>query len=186
MTESRKTAWNRGTAAGRAVGALCILAALLAAPARVEAQDPFYDWGESAEVANCDGRREIFWVDVDNSVRHAYLVPGTIATWAEEDLGGEIKFDWIVVFRNFDCKIEVFGVGGDNAMWTIWQTRPAAGPWSAWHSIGGILTGRPEMYWDQYRNLLGVCALGADTPPRRWCNNHTQPYGSPWTGWWRW
>ncbi len=38
--------------------------------------------------------------------------------------------------RNRDGRLEVFAVGMDDALWNTWQTRPAAGPWSARSRMG--------------------------------------------------
>ena len=40
---------------------------------------------------------------------------------------------------NSDGRLELFGIGMDNALWHIWQTAPHAGPWSSWTSRGGIV-----------------------------------------------
>ena len=46
---------------------------------------------------------------------------------------------------NVDGRLELFGVGTDRALWHIWQTAPHAGPWSAWSSLGGVLTDIPAV-----------------------------------------
>jgi hypothetical protein len=136
-------------------------------------------------IQNCDGRWEDFRVADNRSVEHRFqLSPG--GTWSGwSSLGGSLLHGDLGVGRNTDCRIEVFGVGDDHAVWTTWQTRPSAGPWaSPWASLGGHLTSAPSAatFSD---GTLGVCAWGNDIPRHIWCNKHTGPGGTPWSGWFR-
>jgi hypothetical protein len=44
-----------------------------------------------------------------------------------------------VSIDNSDGRLELFARGADNALWHNWQTKPHAGPRSAWASLGGYL-----------------------------------------------
>jgi acylphosphatase len=55
-------------------------------------------------------------------------------------LGGAIAD--LTVASNLDGRLEVFARGTDNTLMHIWQTAPN-GSWSAWMSLGGVLTGAP-------------------------------------------
>jgi hypothetical protein len=45
---------------------------------------------------------------------------------------------------NADGRLEAFAVGTDLALWHIWQVTPG-GVWSAWTSLGGVLTSDPSV-----------------------------------------
>ena len=134
-------------------------------------------------IRNCDNRMEDFKLALDNSVVHRWqLTPG--GTWsAWYSLGGQILYYEINGFRNGDCKIEIFGVGTNLAMFTAWQIGAnGAGGWSGWATLGGGFHGGPiNSHPKDHLNIWGVCAYGLDD--QLWCNYHTQPNGSPWTGW---
>jgi C1A family cysteine protease len=58
-----------------------------------------------------------------------------------QSLGGVLT-SRVAVGRNKDGRLEVFGLGTDNALWHIWQLTPN-GSWSGWASLGGVLAGDP-------------------------------------------
>jgi hypothetical protein len=83
---------------------------------------------------NCDGRYEQFGVSGNQLFHRWQETPnGTWSAW--NSLGGYLVYDALAVSQNVDCRLEVFGVGGDYAMWHIWQTT-AGGGWSNWASLG--------------------------------------------------
>jgi hypothetical protein len=41
-----------------------------------------------------------------------------------------------VAAQNSDGRLEVFGIGFDDALWNIWQNSPGGG-WSGWNQLGG-------------------------------------------------
>lgn len=132
------------------------------------------------QIENCDGRLEQFRVSASNSAEHRWQQSrgGSWSGWAS--LGGELLYGDLTVFRNGDCKLEVFGTGTNHAVFTTWQSGPSSRTWISWASIGGYLISAPGWALNGLGNW-GVCAEGRDHD--LWCNFHTRPEGSPWTGW---
>jgi len=138
----------------------------------VTASNPF--------ITNCDGLQEEFEIGPGNHLYHAWQVPGGGWTgW--NSLGGELIYGEIAVVVNVTCKVEVFGVGTDHAVWHIWQTNPGSGPWSNWASLGGYVIGPPAA-WLQGDRYAEISAYGANGAA--WCDEQENPGGGPWTGWW--
>src|ERR1700741_4065977 len=54
---------------------------------------------------------------------------------AATSLGGGISGPPVAIM-NDDGRIEVFGIGADQALYHIWQTSPGGG-WSGWAGLGG-------------------------------------------------
>ncbi len=81
---------------------------------------------------------------------------------------------------NSDGRLEMFGVGTDNALWHIWQTVPHGGPWSAWSSLGGVITSQPAVALNT-DGRLEVFARGTDNA--LWHIWQTVPHGGPWSAW---
>lgn len=46
---------------------------------------------------------------------------------------------------NRDGRVELFGRGGDDALWHTWQEGGMDGPWHAWESLGGEWTSDPSV-----------------------------------------
>ncbi len=84
------------------------------------------------------------------------------------------------VVDNSDGRLEVFGVGGNRAVWHNWQENPHAGPWSGWASLGGVVTSDPVTV-DNSDGRLELFARGADNA--LWHNWQTAPHAGPWSGW---
>ena len=84
------------------------------------------------------------------------------------------------VVCNSDGRLEVFGVGGDRAVWHKWQTAPHAGPWSGWASLGGVVTSDPVSV-DNSDGRLELFARGTDNA--LWHMWQTAPHAGPWSGW---
>ncbi len=136
--------------------------------------------GRFITLTNCDGRQERFQARSDNHLYHQYQTKG--GAWSGwYILGGYLTSDQIGAVQNSDCRLEIFGVGGDHAMWHIWQTRPGSGPWSGWSRLGGAFYNGPTAAW--------VSTNGEAVLQARWasggvvCDNQTAPSFSPWTGW---
>jgi len=132
-------------------------------------------------LENCDHHRlEQFRVSATGSAEHAWQLSsqGSWTDWAS--LGGALLYGDIAVFKNADCKIEVLGTGTNNQVYDTWQTANSSGPWHAWTSIGGFVISQPVFAISVAGNP-GVCAVGRDH--NLWCNFHTQPGSSSWTGW---
>ncbi|MEA2993062.1 MAG: hypothetical protein QOD40_1982 [Alphaproteobacteria bacterium] len=81
---------------------------------------------------------------------------------------------------NSDGRLEVFGLGTNQALWHIWQQVPHAGPWSSWASLGGVLTGEPAAI-DNSDGRLEVFARGTDDA--LWHMWQQAPHAGPWSGW---
>lgn len=139
--------------------------------------------GPERRIQNCDGRFEDFRISDDNSSEHRWQLSLGGGSWSHwNSLGGRgFLYGNLDVGRNFDCKLEAFAVGQNNEMYTTWQSAPSSGPWFYWTSIGGKLYSAPVVV--VINGTLGVCARGGDG--NLWCNRHSQPYGSAWTGWFR-
>jgi len=132
-------------------------------------------------IANCDGRLEQFRVSTSNAIEYRRQPSVGAAYGAWTSLGGQFRYGNLAVFRNSDCRIEVFGTGLSNAVFTRWQSVPGRDSWLGWASIGGFLISAP--IWQTRNAVWGVCAFGRDNG--KWCNMHTQPSASPWTGWFK-
>jgi acylphosphatase len=86
--------------------------------------------------------------------------------------------DLIDVGANADGRLEAFATGTDNALWHIWQTAPNNG-WSAWASLGGILTSNRAVARDA-DGRLEVFVRGTDDA--LWHIWQTSPGGN-WSAW---
>jgi len=81
---------------------------------------------------------------------------------------------------NVDGRLEMFGVGTDNALWHIWQTAPHAATWSAWGSLGGVITSEPAVALNT-DGRLEVFARGTDNA--LWHIWQTAPHAATWSAW---
>jgi acylphosphatase len=84
------------------------------------------------------------------------------------------------VVDNSDGRLEVFGVGGNRAVWHNWQEKAHSGPWSGWASLGGVVTSDPVTV-DNSDGRLELFARGTDNA--LWHNWQTAPHAGPWSGW---
>jgi hypothetical protein len=85
----------------------------------------------------------------------------------------------IVPMRNSDGRLEVFGIGSDGALYSIWQTAPHAGPWSGWTRLGGWVSQISAQLNSDGR--LEVFGVGSDGDLyNTW---QTAPHSGPWSGW---
>jgi hypothetical protein len=88
---------------------------------------------------NQDGRQEVFAIGSDGSAWQIWQTApnGGWSAWGE--LGrppvGLRRSDRITVGSNEDGRQELFAMGGDDALWHVWQTAPNLG-WGAWESLG--------------------------------------------------
>jgi hypothetical protein len=75
--------------------------------------------------------------------------------------------------------LEVFGIGGDGALYNMWQTAPHAGPWSGWNRLGGWVSQISAALNSDGR--LEVFGIGSDSDLYNiW---QTAPHAGPWSGW---
>src|SRR6266511_1630162 len=75
------------------------------------------------------------------------LTPGSSGSWSGwYTLGGVIKAAPVVA-TNADGRLEVFGVGSDNALWQRRQAQagPSSGGWYIWRSLSGVIVGYPAV-----------------------------------------
>ena len=92
-------------------------------------------------------------------------------------LGGVVRH--IAVALNSDGRLEVFGIGGDGALYNIWQTVPHAGPWSGWNRLGGWVSQISAALNSDGR--LEVFGIGSDSDLYNiW---QTVAHAGPWSGW---
>jgi hypothetical protein len=137
--------------------------------------------GTSVTLTNCHGRQEQFAVGPGNHLYHRYQsTPG--GPWSDwHSLGGYLVYAEIGGVTNVDCHLEVFGVGGNYAMWHIWQTNAGNGPWSAWASLGGSFNTGPTQVWTINGGEAILRAVWSNDYYA--CDNQTAPAAGPWTGW---
>lgn len=87
---------------------------------------------------NQDGRQEIFAVGSDGNVWQIWQTApnGGWSDWGRlgRPPAGIRQADRITVGMNRDGRQELFVMGGDDALWHIWQVAPGVG-WSAWESL---------------------------------------------------
>jgi hypothetical protein len=82
--------------------------------------------------------------------------------------------------RNVDGRLEMFGVGTDNALWHLSQQNPHAPPWSAWSPLGGALTSEAAVAVNT-DGRIEVFARGADNA--LWHIWQQNPHAGPWSAW---
>ena len=81
---------------------------------------------------------------------------------------------------NTDGRLEIFGIGTDDALWHIWQTAPHAGPWSAWSSLGGGVTSETALAVNSDGRLE---AFARRRDGALWHIWQTAPHAGPWSAW---
>jgi acylphosphatase len=86
-------------------------------------------------------------------------------------MGGSVRQP--IVGTNADGRLEVFAVGGDDALWQIWQKARNNG-WSAWQSMGGNV--RQPTVGNNQDGRLEVFAVGSDEA--LWHTWQVSPNGS--------
>jgi hypothetical protein len=147
--------------------AACLLA-LAAAPARAS----------RTVYPDSAGNLHVFVVGADGRLYHDAST-GRGAWRGFESLGGNLApGERVAVGRNADGRLDVFARGSDNALWHIAETSPG-GSWSAWTSLGGQLTGAPDVAIN--KNLtLEVFARGPGNA--LWHTWQNAP-GGTWTPW---
>ena len=139
----------------------------------------------SVLVQNCDRRDEQFRVNDDGSVSHRWQATPGSAWGAWYSMGGRTNYGQIDAFTNGDCKVEIFVTGTNYEVFTRWQnTANGTTGWHDWASIGGNFSWGPSSI-DKFVNFEIVWGVRAQANGTGLflCNWHTQPYGSPWTGW---
>jgi hypothetical protein len=124
------------------------------------------------------GNLHLFVVGADGRLYHDAST-GRGAWRGFESLGGTLApGERVAVGRNADGRLDVFARGSDNALWHIAETAPGGG-WSAWTSLGGQLSGAPDVAINT-NHTLEVFARGPGNA--LW---HTWQYapGGTWTPW---
>lgn len=88
---------------------------------------------------NQDGRQELFALGTDGNIWQIWQTAPNNGWSQWKNLGqpdaGIRPSDRITVGRNEDGRQELFVMGGDEAVWHIWQVAPNVG-WSDWESLG--------------------------------------------------
>ena len=100
--------------------------------------------------------------------------------------------DFIDIGQNSDGRLEVFAIGGDGALWHMYQSKPSKGPWSGWSSLGkpGSIShfdnpvvinnkdGRLEVFATGYTSGA-TPYMGGDL----WHISQSKPSKGPWSAW---
>lgn len=105
---------------------------------------PWTDMGVSAQPGfvvgkNKDGRMELFATTGGSPVHIWQTAPSSGWTTSWLSLGTTPPSglnSQLVVGNNSDGRVQVFGKGGDEDVWTTWQNAPGS-TWSAWTDMGG-------------------------------------------------
>lgn len=140
---------------------------------------------------NQDGRLQVFARGMDNRVWYLYHraanVPNNCSGW--EQLPGDQTFRGpVAVVKNNWQKLEIFGLGRDNAIWHRWQNEPNArdaSHWSSWSSLGQAAAGMQGdptacLNWD---NRIEVFAVASDNQVYHIWQRWFDAFGAPWSGW---
>jgi hypothetical protein len=95
--------------------------------------------GQFTAGRNQDGRQEIFAVGSDGNLYQIWQTAPN-DDWSDWKQTGQPPArirpsDRITVTRNADGRQELFLMGGDDALWHIWQVAPNVG-WADWTSLG--------------------------------------------------
>jgi hypothetical protein len=94
--------------------------------------------GQFTVGRNQDGRQEIFAVGSDGNVWQIWQTApnGGWSNWGKlgRPVPGIRGADRLTVGRNKDGRQELFVMGGDDALWHVWQVAPNLG-WTAWESL---------------------------------------------------
>jgi hypothetical protein len=138
--------------------------------------------GDPSVGINKDERLEVFGVGSDHAIWHIPQTSrgGGWGGWSS--LGGQVISDPTVVTNGpagpLAFCLEVFVIGGDQAVWHNFQTTPG-GSWSGWQSLGGSMTGDLAVGRNN-DGRLEVLARGTDNA--LWDLAETAP-GGPWSSW---
>jgi hypothetical protein len=88
---------------------------------------------------NQDSRQEVFAVGSDGNIWQIWQTApnGVWSDWGKlgQPPAGIRRSERITVGSNLDRRQELFVMGGDDALWHIWQVVPNA-EWSSWESLG--------------------------------------------------
>ena len=130
---------------------------------------PTISWSPQAPVSECGQHCTV----VSNSA-----TSGQVDLYYEQFAPALTRISSVAC--NSDGRLEVFGVGTDNALWHIWQQAPHAGPWSSWSSLGGVVTSDPSVFVNS-DGRLEVFARGTDNA--LWHIWQQAPHAGPWSSW---
>ncbi|KAL3959169.1 hypothetical protein ACCO45_007331 [Purpureocillium lilacinum] len=155
--------------------------------------------GQPAVVSWAPTRTDVFVRGTTNNVYHKWQINGRGTTWYPgvteyEHLGGTIYGDLAAVSWSAH-RIDLFGLGLDNACWhqwwndlfargmdnTIYHNSWKGKEWSGWYSIGGTAVGSPKVVsWGQQR--LDVFIRGPDNAVyhKGWHGSHWRPSPFGW------
>lgn len=89
---------------------------------------------------NGDGRFEILARGSDGNLYHNYITKATRtwSGWGAVGSGGSTPWNpQFVIGNTIDQRLQVFAIGSDNDVWSIWQDPNLTGGWSSWTDFGG-------------------------------------------------
>lgn len=141
--------------------------------------------GAPTAVLNADGHLEVFAIRPGNILQHTWQTPpgqtdSGWSGWQDLDASRQVV-GRVAVARNRTGTVEVFArAADDHSLLHTWQTVPAAGPWSGWQSLQGILTSDPTVVSNEDGRLEVFVRGTGNTLYHRW---QTVPASGPWSDW---
>jgi hypothetical protein len=94
----------------------------------------------AAVARNQDGRLEVVAIANDGTLWHRYQPKPSKGPWIQWGSMGKppgVKLvSNPVIGQNLDGRLEVFVFGSDGSLWHRYQSKPGAGPWSSWSTMG--------------------------------------------------
>jgi hypothetical protein len=120
---------------------VCVLATACFAVTLKEGIDPSIPRDKCAVSIGCneDERTAIFILGTDRQYYQKHELPERLGDWsAWKSLGGNFKGGPAIV-RSSDGRLEVFGRGSDNSIWTKYQAKPNSDDeWTMWAPLGNV------------------------------------------------
>jgi len=140
-----------------------------------------------AAARNADGRLELFASTGLGGIWHRYQQAANASTWIGwSDMGHlpGVSLNPVEAAVNSDGRMEIFAVGSDGAVWHRWQSKPSAGPWSGWTSLGAPAGAALPVAVKACANKDGrieLFVLGSDGTI--WHGWQSKPSAGPWSSW---
>lgn len=138
--------------------------------------------GSPWAALNCSsqGKLHVFVVGNDSSLYASWQATAGAAPWTNWYSLGGILTSNPQAYRDSYGEIEIFARGGNNALYTRYQTTPC-GNWSSWTSLGGDMISYPEIRSHGTGNqFLKIAVCGTDH--REWFRERAGS-GASWYPW---
>lgn len=140
-----------------------------------------------ALAMNKDGRLEVFIRGTNGSLWHRWQAKAGGTKWSNwQTLFSPREAEGIndpFVIVNKDGRLQVFVLGGDGALWHIYQKKPnalLADDWGNWDSLGGKLQSKPVVGRNK-DGRLEVFVRGTDRA--LWHIHQMRPGSDAWSKW---